>query len=103
MKGIERFSDPVSSDPHLPRDGRRAAAVLLDYPIYVLACTCLLPRESQGILSPARIIGDFFGAFILPVKETVSCGRTIDGTKQYVLLLSAGRVARVSRYSEIVI
>lgn len=34
-----------------PRDGRRAAAVLLDYPIYVLACTCLLPRQYQGILS----------------------------------------------------
>lgn len=48
-----------------PRGGRRAAAVLLDYPIYVLACTCLLPRESRGILSPARIVDHYFGPFIL--------------------------------------
>lgn len=43
---------------------RRAAAVLLDYRYTYLACTCLLPRESRGILSSARTI-DFFSVFIL--------------------------------------
>lgn len=43
--------------------------MLLHYQIYVLACTCLLPRESRETLSPARIIGDFFDAFILPATQ----------------------------------
>lgn len=47
----------------LSRDGRaRAAAVLLDYQIYVLVCTArLLSRSSRGILPPAPdLIGHSF-------------------------------------------
>lgn len=67
---VERFRRRCHRT-HPPRDGQRAAAVLLDYPIYVLACTCLLPRQSREILSPARTIDDFFGAFIGRFEGTV--------------------------------
>lgn len=48
---------------------RRAAAVLLDYRYTYLACTCLLPRESRGILSLLRTIDDLFSVFILLIDS----------------------------------
>lgn len=61
---------------------RRAAAVLLDYRYTYLACTCLLPWESRGILSSTRIVDDhLFSVFILQ----------IDSRKLYTLRTTCGR------------
>lgn len=55
---------------HVEFEARRAAAVLLDYRYTYLACKCLLPRESRGILPSARtVIDDLFGVFILLIAS----------------------------------
>lgn len=46
-------------------NGRRVAVVLHDYPIYVLACTCLLPWRSRGVFSVSWIADSFLSVLFL--------------------------------------